>query len=172
LNPKLRHLFDLLEADRHQVLEKVDRLSPEQFNKANPGKWSLNQILAHLMTAEEMSLVYMNKKIPGIRETGDTALWEEIKMILLKVSQRLPFRFKAPKAVVERTPTYSDVEQLKSHWEEVRAGLKIFLENFDDDQIRKKIYRHIRAGRLNVQHALIFFHEHYIHHRPQIKRLL
>lgn len=172
LNPKLQHLFDLLEADRHKLLEKADELSTEQFNRARPGKWSLNQILAHLIAAEEMSLAYMNKKIPGIRDAGETGVWEELKMVALKGSQRLPFKFKAPRAVIENTPSYSNLEQLKSHWDNERAELKRFLENFNDDQLRKKIYRHIRAGRLNIQHALIFFREHYLHHWPQIKRLL
>ena len=39
-------------------------------------------------------------------------------------------------------------------------------------QLKKKIYKHFFAGRLNIQHALIFLREHIIHHQPQINRLL
>jgi len=172
LNPQLQRLFDTLEADRHWLLNKVQTLSSEQFTRAAPGAWSVSQILSHLITAERLSRLYMNKKILGIQEAGDTGIREEIKMVLLKLSQRLPFKFKAPRAVVENTPAYAEFIQLVSDWEKERAELKKLLETFKEPQIKKKIYRHTRAGRLNIQHALIFFREHYRHHWPQIRRLL
>ena len=64
------------------------------------------------------------------------------------------------------------IGQLQADWETERAELKALLEKFNDTETKRKIYRHIRAGRLNIQHALIFFREHYRHHWPQIKRLL
>ena len=172
LNQELQRLFDNLEADRHSLLDKVRPLSTEQFNRAAPGTWSVSQILSHLITAEKISRLYMNKKILGIREAGDTGIWEEIKMVVIKLSQRLPFKFKAPKVVVENTLSYVEFTQLASDWGDERAELRKLLETFSEPQIKKKIYRHVHAGRLNIQHALIFFREHYIHHWPQIKRLL
>src|SRR6185295_4654111 len=171
-SPQLQRLFDTLEADRHWLLDQVRPLSAEQFNRAAPGTWSLSQILSHLITAERLSRLYMNKKILGIQQAGNTGIWEEIKMVVVKLSQRLPFKFTAPKVVVENTPHYAELTQLASDWEKERAELKKLLEAFSDTQIKKKIYRHVRAGRLNIQHALIFFREHYLHHLPQIKRLL
>ncbi len=70
----------------------------------------------------------MNKKINGIHEVDDTGLWEEIKMLLLKGSQRFPFKFKAPQPVVENTLVYSDFNQLKTGWEQERTELKKLLE--------------------------------------------
>ena len=172
MNPRLRLLFDALETERHRLLERVAQLSSEQFHRAEQGKWSMSQILGHLVTAERLSLRYMNKKILGMHDAGDTGIREEIKMVLLKISQRLPLKFKAPKAVIENTPPYSDVQELKADWDKERAELKGLLEKFNDTQIKKKIYRHVRVGLLNIQHALIFFREHYFHHWPQIKRLL
>ncbi len=172
MNPQLQHLFDSLETDRNLLLEKVSKLSLAQFNRAAPGKWSAGQILAHLITAEKLSLLYMNKKILGIQETGNTGIWEEMKMLLLKISQRLPLKFRAPNALVENTPAYPDFHHLKADWDMERSKLRDFLEKFDDRLLKKKIYRHIRAGRLNIRHALLFFGEHYRHHWPQIKRLL
>ena len=93
-------------------------------------------------------------------------------MVVLQLSQRLPLKFKAPRVVVENTPAYANFEELTTDWNKTRAELKTLLEKFDDTQIRKKIYKHIRAGRLNIQHALLFFREHIIHHTPQINRLI
>lgn len=172
LIPQLQPYFNILEADRQQILEKISHLSNEQFHRALPGKWSVSQIVAHLITAERQSLRYMQKKILGISQVGNSGLWEEAKMIVLRWSQRLPLKFKAPRIVVENAPNYHDFDQLKADWDHSREELKQFLEGLSESHFKRKIYRHIRAGRLNVRHALIFFREHFIHHTPQIRRLL
>jgi uncharacterized damage-inducible protein DinB len=171
MNPRLQELFDQLKADRVELLSQVEKLTVEQFQKSVQGKWSIQQILSHLMIAERLSLQYLNKKVQGIEEVENTGMLEELKMIGLKLSQRLPFKFKAPKGLNEVTPILS-IDQLKFQWQKDREELKTFLEKITDDQLKKKIYRHVRAGLLNIQHALIFFREHYIHHLPQIKKLM
>jgi uncharacterized damage-inducible protein DinB len=171
MNQKLQKLFDQLEADRVELLSQVENLTVEQFQKSVNGKWSIQQILSHLMIAERLSLQYLNKKVHGINEADNTGVLEELKMIGLKLSQRLPLKFKAPKGLNEVTPILS-FDQLKLQWQHDRQELKTFLEKIMDDQLKKKIYRHVRAGLLNVQQTLIFFREHYIHHLPQIKKLM
>ena len=172
MNSKLTVLFNSLEEDRKELLSTVRGLSTEKQLHAPEGKWSVRQILAHLVAAEKLSILYLNKKILGIKEAEDTGAWEEVKMILLRVSQRLPFKFKAPKAVVEHTPVYSTFDDLVKDWDKTRSDLKVLLEKFDDTQIQKKIYKHVKAGKLNIQHALMFLREHIIHHTPQINRLI
>jgi hypothetical protein len=172
LTTRLQYLFELLETDRIRLIEKIRGLPSEQFNSASPGKWSIHQILAHLVITEKLSLQYMRKKILGIHQVHDTGIIEEGKMVVLWLSQRLPFKFKAPKIVVEQTALYSNVDQLVIEWEKDRLELKAFLEAFENHQLKKKIYKHVRAGMLNIQHALLFYREHYLHHLPQIKRLL
>ena len=172
VNSKLQQLFDKLEVDRNHLLVTLRNLPSDRLEYAPEGKWSIRQILAHLIAAERLSILYLNKKILGIEDVENTGLAEEIKMVLLRMSQRLPLKFKAPRVVVEHTTAYATFEELAADWEKTRTELKTLLEKFDDTQIRKKIYKHVRAGRLNVQHSLMFFREHIIHHTPQINRLL
>lgn len=172
MNSKLNNLFISLEEDRTKLLASLRDISPDKQRNAPDGKWSIQQILAHLIAAEKLSIMYLRKKMLGIKEAENTGLWEEIKMMVLKASQRLPLKFKAPRAVVENTPAYADFDQLTKDWDTTRAELKTLLEKFEDTQIRKKIYKHIIAGRLNILHALLFFREHILHHTPQINRLL
>lgn len=172
MNSKLQHLFDSLETDRINLMSTLKALSPDKLQRAPEGKWSIHQILAHIIAAEKLSVMYLSKKILGIKEVEDTGLLEEIKMVLLQISQRLPLKFKAPRVVVENTHAYASMEELTTDWVKARVELKTLLEKFEDTHIRKKIYKHIRAGRLNIQHALMFLREHIIHHQPQIDRLL
>ena len=172
MNSKLQHLFDVLEHDRIKLFATLKSIPPEKLQQSPEGKWSVHQILSHLITAEKLSVMYLHKKILGIKEADDTGLWEEVKILLLQVSQRLPLKFKAPQNVVDNTPLHLNFNEITTDWEKTRAELKALLEKLDDTQIKRKIYKHFFAGRLNIQHALIFLREHIIHHQAQINRLL
>jgi uncharacterized damage-inducible protein DinB len=173
MNHTLQTIFSQLEEQRQQLLNDLRILTPEEFNQHPEGKWSINQILAHIVAAERLSLQYLKKKILGVNEVGDTGLWEEAKMVALRLSQRIPgLKFRAPRAVVEKTPTYETFTQLEEDWARLRSEIRAFIEPIPDKHIKRKIYRHVQAGRLNIQHALLFLREHIVHHQPQIKTLL
>lgn len=168
----LQKQFETLEAQRNNLLQSLNGLSQEQLLKSPAGKWSLAQVFSHLITSEQLSVGYLNKKLQGIDEVGNTGVAEELKMLVLIVSQRLPLKFKAPKVVVENTPTYKTLPEIEQAWQKTREELKATLARFRDDQLNKKIYKHPVAGRLNIKQTLRFFQEHTIHHTPQIKNLL
>jgi len=148
-------------------------LTHEQLNAHPVGKWSIAQVMSHLIASEHLSVKYLNKKMLGIHQAPNTGLFEELKMIVLIVSQRTPFiKFKAPKVLAENTHVYQTAEQLKEAWDKNRVELKEVIARFKDDQIKRKIYKHPIAGMLNIQQGLRFFCEHINHHTPQIKNLL
>jgi hypothetical protein len=172
LNTQLTILFNTLEKQRADLISLIQGISPEAINNHPDGKWSITQIISHLIASEQLSVKYLNKKILGIDTAPKTGIAEELKMIVLKISQRLPFKFKAPKVLAENTPIYENIEQLTETWNQTRADLKKVLEKFQDNQINRKVYKHPIAGMLNIEQALKFFREHIIHHTPQVKNLL
>ena len=172
MNTKLQKQYLELEAKRAKLLGEIAQLSIEKLNHSQPGRWSINQIIAHIIAGEKLSVAYLQKKIGAINEVENTGIYEEFKIIALILSQRLPLKFRAPRVVVENTTQTTDLLQLVKEWDSVREELRQLLEKVNDDQIKRKIYKHVRAGKLNLQHALIFFREHIIHHYPQIKRLM
>ena len=174
MNPKLEQLFLEIESQRKETLISLKDFTHEHLNKSPfPGKWSAAQILSHLITAEQLSLRYMQKKIQGIKETADSGLLEELKIKLLIFSQRLPgLKFKAPKAVIEHMAQFQDLHTITTEWDKVRGELKMLLEKIPDELINRKIYRHAIAGYLNAKHSLLFFREHILHHSIQLKKLM
>jgi uncharacterized damage-inducible protein DinB len=172
LNNSLLRLFDSIETQRNELLLLVKHLTREQLNAHPEGKWSIAQILSHLITSEKLSVLYLNKKMLGIKEAPNTGLKEDLVMIALVISQRLPLKFKAPKVLAENTIIYETVEQVKEEWEKTRRDLKQILIRFQDNQLKRKIYKHPIAGMLNINQALRFFREHIHHHTPQISHLL
>jgi len=172
MHPKLLQRFTAIEAERKALLAELVHLQEDILNYSPPGKWSVNQILMHLMTSERMSLIYMKKKSLGINNVGDSGVIESLKLLTLRVSQRLPFRFKAPQALVENTPEPLPLPQLMKKWDSARSNVYSFLETIQDQHIHKKIYKHPVVGRLDVMQAMVFFNEHIHHHWPQVKNLL
>jgi uncharacterized damage-inducible protein DinB len=173
MNNHFVQIVDELEHQRTALIGRVRQLSPEQFNHSPaPGKWSINQILVHIIEAEQLSIAYMKKKKLGIDGLQNSGIAETLRLWLLIISQRIPVKYKAPKVVVENTKNASSVEEVDTRWQAVREELFSMLEGIEEKNIRKVIYKHPLAGRLNTRQALVFFREHIIHHMPQIKRLL
>ena len=173
MNPSLESVFQALEQQREALLSSVKNLSEEKYNtSAFSGKWSISQILTHLLTSEKLSLAYIKKKAQGIDKVKNSGLVETLRLWLLIISQRIPLKYKAPKVMVENTPPAMPLPKLIEEWSIVRSELKQFLENMEDKHVRRVIYKHPIAGRLDVRQTMIFFREHIIHHTPQIKRQL
>jgi len=121
----------------------------DKLNYSPSGKWSVSQILTHLVTSERMSLIYMKKKSQDIDQVDNSILIESFKLLALKMSQRLPLRYKAPRVLVEPMLLPAVIKK----WNTVRMDLYTFPEAMHEENIRKKIYKHPIAGRLDVLQA-------------------
>ena len=172
MNSNLQQLFDSLELQRASLLKEIKSLSAEKLNKHKPGKWSISQIVAHIITAEQLSNKYLMKKFQAIETFERTGFWEELKSTILTIAQRMPLKFRAPKVVVENIPAFDNVEQMEIAWSNTRQELKELLNQFTNDHLNRKVYKHPVAGKLNIQQALKSLREHLKHHQPQIKKLL
>jgi hypothetical protein len=173
MHGKLQKTFDSLEQQRAGLLTELKPLSVEILTSAPAGKWSIVYILSHLITGERTGLDYVRKKMLGIDATHDAGLFEEFKMMGLVMSQRLPFlKFKVPKLIEERTVVYTDLATIEKEWDVLRRDWAKMLENIPDQHVNRMIFRHVVAGRLNIDQGLRFFGEHIIHHKPQIQRLI
>jgi uncharacterized damage-inducible protein DinB len=171
-----KHFYNIcteLNRQRADLLDHVREITSEHYGLSpSPGKWSIGQILTHLVTSEKLSLGYMKKKALGIDQLKNSGVKEAIRLRLLIISQRLPFRYNAPQVVVENTPEAWPLDELIHQWDKVRADLAEFLEGIKEENIYKVIYKHPVGGRMDVHQAMTFFREHINHHKPQIDRLL
>ena len=173
MHASLEKVFNEIESQRESVLASFRSMTVEQLNKVpDPGSWSAAEVLSHVLAAERLSVAYMKKKAQGIQHSARSGVWEEFKMRMLMVSQRLPgLKFKAPKRVVENTTRLTSLDEIDNTWKEIRSELRHLLDSIPTEHLDRLIYKHPAAGYLNVRHALIFFREHLHHHGPQLLRL-
>jgi uncharacterized damage-inducible protein DinB len=172
LEKKLATSFKKLEDQRQALLNQLAALSAEKLLYAPAGKWSIAQILSHVLTSEKMSVGYMYKKTLGIETLPDSGVRQSVLSVVLKISQRVPLKYKAPKIVAENTPEAMPLPVLTKQWDEVRNNLKGLLERIDSKHQNRLIFKHPVAGKFNAAQAVDFMYEHLNHHLPQIKRLL
>lgn len=174
MHTRLQKIFSDMEDQRLYLLGQIKGRSTESLNHSPaPGVWSLAQVFSHIITSERLTLNYITKKSQAAETLEDSGVWENIKSGLLTISQRFPgVKFRAPKAIVEKTVTYGSYPEIEQAWGELRAELKSFLNAYPDKYLRRKVARHPFAGYLNITQGVTFLREHITHHTPQIRKLL
>ena len=174
MNIKLQLLSEQIEHERNKLLNRLATLPPERLeHKASLTKWSVNEILIHLLTSEQLTLAYLKKKSLGWDQLRNSGVTQSLMMLILQLSQRLPLlKYKAPKGLVASTPEPISLTDLRIRWDSSRTELKNFLETIHEKNLYKLVYKHPVAGRFDIIQCIKFMHEHFHHHLPQIKRLL
>ena len=173
MNKSLLQSFHALELQKENVLGVVSVLSPESFSRSpHPGKWSVAEILTHLIVSEQLSLGYMRKKVAVIKELPNSGISSVLRMLVLKISQRIPLKYKAPGIIISKTPQPMSLEEVKTTWAHLREELKTLLQSIEEEDQKKLIFKHPLAGKFNAHQAVIFMKEHTHHHLPQIYRLI
>ncbi len=170
MNPRVEKQFSKLEAQRKKLFAELNRLSESQLSaSAGDGVWSINQVLMHLLQAEQGTLKYMRKKNQAdtLPPAGFGAFFRSTMLTLVL---RSPLRFKAPKRIGEPSSTASFAEIFQA-WDETREQIRHFLADLPETRLKSAIFFHPRGGYFNVFHTLQFFIEHIKHHKKQIKRI-
>ncbi|MEP2024013.1 MAG: DinB family protein [Reichenbachiella sp.] len=164
--------FDLFELKRIELENRLDNLNPELFSiPEKEGKWSVNQVLAHLSNSEFGTLRYIQKKMQGLDDVGVKNISSSVRSKLLKWLLDSPLRYKMPKQLPEPS-TEITFEELKMQFEKNRASIKELIETFPEESIDKLIFKHPFAGRFSLLQTIAFLEDHYNHHVKQIDRIL
>lgn len=172
MEKKLLRQFDALETQRQQLLQRVASLSDEQLNKIPAAdKWSINQIIFHVILAEELSYKSIKAKVISSKDFQKASVMSFVRSTLLKLVLRSPRKFKAP-LIVSKMPEKSDLLELVTKWEEVRLLTKELLESLPPHLLDKYIYKHPVAGKMDIYCGLDFLNEHLRRHQIQIEKMI
>jgi hypothetical protein len=165
-------IFNRLEIQREAFYELYGSFSQRQLTlKPGPDSWNLVQVMRHLITAEKLSLIYIKRKISGHSgHLQGAGVGSTLRFLILKLAFMLPFKYQAPKIaqVHEENP---DFNSMCNEWDIVRKEYFELIETCDRATLAKAVYRHPRAGLLNMKQALEFMEIHVAHHLKQIERI-
>lgn len=171
MDPKLLQIFIRLEEDRNTLFTKLDTLNENQLTfKPGENKWSITEIVHHLVLSEQGAYRYMCKKnlAESLPQLGWTAAF---RSVTLNFGMKLPLKYKAPRRGNIQPTGDVSYQQLKQEWQEVRENLRQFVEAFPAERMQVAIFRHPFTGYLTITQAFRFFEAHLKHHLKQIERI-
>lgn len=171
MRAKLNSTFDEIEALKTSILTDFDQLSIHQLTfKPNSRKWSLLQVIEHLMLAETGSINYVNKKLLDPTKLEEYSFKAAFRFKLLQSVFALPLKIRRRPATADPT-LEPDLKDVKLRWDIARKALRKFLDAYDDVILKKLVYKHPFAGRINALQMTLFFKLHIKHHQKQIERI-
>ena len=174
LNPKVERKLAKLDANLTSLLKVLKDYSEETLNK-KPGenKWSVMQVMHHLMMAEWYGQSYVQKKLSYYPELKNAGVVAVFRNFLMNTYLKFPLKVKAPAAVSgENLPEYSSFWETAKKWKNQRQELRSLMESIPPENFKKEIYKHPFAGRLTLMGLLDFYEGHFMRHRKQINKIL
>lgn len=169
MDKKLADLLAQLNAVTQEYEAIVLHLDSAVLNKKTPkGGWSALEIVEHIKNAEFITLNYLDRKTSDFELAPATNLMTYYRYSLLWLALTLPIKFKAPKSLDEPNGPYS-ASKVIAEWKEQRERLTKFLETYSTQLKGKDVFRHPRAGRMNLNLMLQFMIVHAQRHLKQLK---
>lgn len=168
---KMTCTFLKLETQRNKFTELYNSLTIEQLRfKPEPESWNLLQVMGHIVKSERLTLAYIQRKVRSNDDIPKAGFDSWFRYLVLQIAFYLPFKFKAPK-IAQVDEEYPDFELMKTEWDQLRSGFKELIETTDSEILVKAVFRHPRAGMLNMKQALEFLGVHISHHQKQVERI-
>ncbi|MFY0625710.1 MAG: DinB family protein [Reichenbachiella sp.] len=164
-------LFEMLEHKKESLLQDLVKEPKENLmTKEAEGKWSVHQVLLHLISSEKGSLGYLKKKSKStnLKKINISA---RFRYSLLNTALKLPIKFKMP-SVLSAPKNDVSFDEIILEYSNCRKELKAFLNENSKLYTDKLVFRHPIAGRLSLKQAIQFMNDHFDHHLKQIDRIL
>ena len=166
---ELNRLINTLEEQRCALLAKLEDLRPGILNaKPAADKWSILEILEHVVLAEQVILQGLpswEALVERRRRLKHRALFQLVMVILrFAIPVRVPSRRMNPGG---RT----SLAELRRDWEAHGRWLRAYEDEFDPDGRRKAVFLHPVAGPITLVQALRMNLLHLRVHGRQIERL-
>lgn len=172
MHTSLSPLYEKMQADLQGLYNELKDQPDVVLNKKlAEGKWSVLQVMHHLIIAERGSVAYVKKKMSFNPEYTKAGLMTGFRHLGLKFYMGAPVKFKAPEVVGDsKLPDESTFWETVKLYNTTREELKELLENFPPELLNKEVYKHAMAGRQTIKQMLVFFDRHFVRHRKQIRK--
>ena len=166
---KKKSIRKLDEIDRQLevLLHLCSSLDATHLHAKPNNQWSPAQIIQHLYLAENGTLGYMEKK--SQRPVAKTGLGSAIRsMLLTRALRNKKKKYRAP-GVIGSPDDRPDFAAVAQSYRQVRADMRRFITDMNDDLADKAIFKHPVIGPINLTQTLSFLQEHMARHADQVK---
>ena len=169
--PRLHTRFERIERQRRDLVAGLARRDPAALSfQPLPGAWSMNQVIEHLVIAEEGLMTLVEQ-----RPAKPVALKDRIRSaIVLRIIYRVldsKRKVKVPRPTLNPSGEDLGLQELAGRWEAVRRRMERALEAVSARTARERPIGHPLAKWLTWDQGLEFLYRHVRHHERQIGRI-
>ena len=169
---KTKIKWDMLEDQLINIIQSLKNLKPDALAfRISDDKWTILQILQHLVLSEKLSMIYLAKKWKYSQDLPQKTPVTLFRSWALLLSMWSPIPLKAP-ARVNVFDQDKTSEEIISEWQLIRSEMKDFLEKLPVTVFDKEFYKHPAVGKLTLDHMLEFFYAHCKRHHKQILKII
>ncbi len=166
---KLQKELETQEGVYKALLDDLAEMDSDQLvQRPIPHKWSLLEIIEHLVLAEREVLDYLpdpSQLIEGERDLKAHLSYLMVMAVLgLKIPVKAPSQGMLPKG-------NTSLEELRRQLEEIQDWLRDYVNDQESNGLRKAVFRHPVAGAMTVGQTIHLRRVHLNTHLSQIKRL-
>lgn len=156
---------------KNKILNNLVDFTEEELSyKPSEKEWSISQVIEHLIESETGVNKYINYKLKNVEGQPKAGLRSYVSSKVLNKKLKSNEKFKVP-SVLPEPEAGKSFNELKEKWDKSRMYLIKTVETFPLNKRNKAIFKHPRAGLLNINQTLSFLINHLNHHIPQIDAL-
>ncbi len=171
MNKKISEKFEKLQTEKSNLLKLIDNKESAQLNvKHENGKWSLAQILFHVIKGEQYALISFLDSLKPDAKLKNVGVIAPVKSFFLETALKTNIKFKAPLRA-RKVPESVNVNELLKKWDEIRTGINDVCLNIPQDKFNKGVFKHPYIGMINLNQALDFLSIHLKHHIKQVEKI-
>jgi len=169
MHAPLHKLIRSLDDRRRALLDEMEGLSAEDLQaRARPGKWSILEIVEHLMIAERIVLAGLPppaELVERPRSLKNRAVYPLVIFVLrFSIPVKVPSRRMLPSGTMS-------LAEIRSQWDETVRWLGAYAAGLGPDGHSKAVFLHPVAGPITLTQALRMDRLHLETHIRQIRRL-
>ena len=166
----IQEKFERLTQTRRALLLHLDSLPPEALSfKAAPDKWSIIEVVEHLVIVEEDFLKQVTTNKPSPPLDSESRSLEKYQTVIKVMERDIPVD--VPHESMEPQGRLG-LDKLIGQWDDIRIKMKGFLGEINSENKDDMVYQHPYAGRLDISETLHFIDVHFDNHVRHIDKIL
>ena len=159
-----------LDERRCALLDDVEALSADRLTaRPLPGKWSILEIVEHLVLAERHVLRNLPEPSQLVERRRGLEARIRYPVVIFVLKYGIPVEVPSPRMVPSGRASLAD---LRCRWDESQRWLRSYVDGLGPDSFGRAVFEHPVTGPLTVAQAIRLDRLHVETHARQISRLV
>ncbi len=166
---EIRKTFDSLEKKYVKLLQHLNSLTDDVLSfKAGPDKWSIVEVIEHLVMAEENMLEQLTGAASATTLDPQDRSAKNYHIVIKVMTRDIPVD--VPDESMEPRGKFS-LGELLGRWDETRKRTRAYIDAINSEKADDLVYRHPFAGPLDMAETLRFIDVHFDNHMRHIDKI-